>query len=160
MKANKSFLSVGLVLGVITSLLPAVSAAASKPISGGKTIFEQPLNSEDLETAHFDVNRDLGRAWVDVVLRPDYTADELPNVVHQAVRGLYYDPARKEVIYRSRSKDIVCAVDDSNFLGMTSLKETGQCDLRLSTEQRPLDDGFNVENETVGKVVLEARNPA
>jgi hypothetical protein len=156
MKAKQSVLSVGLVLGVVTSLLPAVSAAASKPAAVSQTVFEQRLNDEDLDAAHFDVNRDLGRAWIDVVLRPDYTTDEQPEVVQRALHGLYYDPARKEVIYRSGAKDIVCAEDDTNFLGMTSLKETGQCDLQLSSEKRPIDDGFNVHNETVGRVVFQA----
>ena len=156
MKAKQSVLSVGLVLGVIASLLPAVSAAAPKPAAVNKTVFEQPLNDEDLDAAHFDVNRDLGRAWIDVVLRSDYTVDEQPEVVQRALHGLYYDSARKEVIYRSGAKEIVCA-EDSTFLGMTSLKNTGQCDLQLSSEKRPVDDGFNVQQETVGKVVFQAR---
>ncbi len=156
MKASKSILSTGFVVGVIASLLPAVSAAASKTAAVNKTVFEQPLNDEDLDAAHFDVNRDLGRAWIDVVLRSDYTVDEQPEVVQRALHGLYYDPARKEVIYRSGAKEIVCA-EDSTFLGMTSLKNTGQCDLQLSSEKRPVDDGFNVQQETVGKVVFQAR---
>ncbi len=157
MRANKSVVSVGLVMGVLASLLPAVSAAAQKPDAVSKTVFEQPLNDEDLDAAHFDVNRDLGRAWIDVELRPDYTTDEQPEVVQRGLHGLYYDSARKAVIYRNGAKDIVCAEDDKNFLGMTSLKETGQCDLQLSSEKRPIDDGFNVHNETVGKVVFEAQ---
>jgi hypothetical protein len=157
MKATKNMLSTGIALGLVASLLPAVSAAASKPAAINKTVFEQPLDAEDLDAAHFDVNRDLGRAWIDVVLRPDYTTDEQPEVVQRALHGLYYDPARKQVIYRSGGKDTVCAADDSNFLGMTSLKETGQCDLQLSSEKRPVDDGFNVHEETVGKVVFEAQ---
>jgi hypothetical protein len=157
MKAKQSALSVGLILGVVASLLPAVSAAASKPAAVSQTVFEQRLNDEEVDAAHFDVNRDLGRAWIDVDIRSDYTTDEQPEVVQRALRGLYYDPARKEVIYRSGAKDIVCAEDDSNFLGMTSLKETGQCDLQLSSEKRSVDDGFGVQDETVGKVVFQVQ---
>ena len=156
MKAKQNVLSVGLVLGVFASLLPAVAAAASNPAAVSKTVFEQRLNDEEVDAAHFDVNRNLGRAWIDVDIRADYTTDEQPEVVQRSLRGLYYDSARKEVIYRSGAKDIVCADDDTNFLGMTSLKETGQCDLQLSSEKRSVDDGFEVRDETVGKVVFQA----
>jgi hypothetical protein len=136
-------------------VLPALSAAAPKAGAVSKTVFERPLNSKDLDAAHFDVDRDLGRAWIDVVLIGDYTVDEEPEVVRQKLDGLYYDPARKQVIYRIGAKRIVCA-EDSSTLGITSLKDTGQCQLRLSSEKRKVDDGFHVDEETVGKVVFVA----
>jgi hypothetical protein len=93
-----------------------------------------------------------------VVLRNENRYGEAPEVVRRALDGLYYDPASKQVIYRNGAKEIVCA-EDSSFLGVTSLKETGRCELRLSSETRRIDDGFKVREETVGKVLFEARNP-
>jgi hypothetical protein len=155
-------MSTGLLFTVVGLVLPALSAAATAAPENGpivsKTVFQRPLDGEDLDAAHFDVNRDLGRAWIDVELMPDYTTDEQPEVFQQHLGGLYYDPARKQVIYRNGTQHVVCA-EDSSFLGHTSLKETGQCKLRLSSEKRPVDDGFNVEQEIVGTVVFEARNP-
>jgi hypothetical protein len=155
-------MSTGLLFTVVGLGLPALSAAATaapeNPPMISKTVFQRPLDGEDLDAAHFDVNRDLGRAWIDIELMPDYTTDEQPEIFQQRLSGLYYDPARKQVIYLNGTKQIVCA-EDSSFLGHTSLKETGQCKLRLSSEKRPVDDGFNVDQETVGKVVFEVQNP-
>jgi hypothetical protein len=161
MKLNKSVLSTGLVFTVVGWMLPAVSAAAAPKTAAvvSKTIFERPLDNEDL-AAHFDVDRDVGRAWIDVVLTSsDYPARE-PEVIREALDGLYYDPARKQVIYRNgaKGKGIVCA-EDSSILGVTSLKDTGQCQLRLSSQTRKVDDGFRVDEENVGTVVFEAPNP-
>jgi len=133
------------------ALAPETAAVVSR------TVFEKTLDSENL-AAHFDVDRALGRAWIDVVLTDDYAEIGAPDVVRRPLDGLYYDPAKKQVIYRNGAKGIVCA-EDSTFLGMTSLKDSGQCQLRLSSERRKVDNGFKVEEETVGKVVFEARNP-
>ena len=153
---SRSVLSTGLVFTVMGWVFPALSAAAPKTAGVvTKTVFERPLNSKDLDAAHFDVDRDLGRAWIEVVLISDYAVDEEPEVVRQTLDGLYYDPARKQVIYRIGAKRIVCA-EDSSILGVTSLKDTGQCKLRLSSEKRRVDDGFKDDEETVGKVVFEA----
>jgi len=133
------------------ALAPETAAVVSR------TVFEKTLDSENL-AAHFDVDRALGRAWIDVVLTDDYAEIGAPEVVRRPLDGLYYDPAKKQVIYRNGAKGIVCA-EDSTFLGMTSLKDSGQCQLRLSSERRKVDNGFKVEEETVGKVVFEARNP-
>ena len=162
MKMNKSVLSTGLVFTVLGWVLPAVSAAGV-PVTAAavvKTVFERPLKNGDI-AAHFDVDRDLGRAWIDVVITHPETepAAEAPEVVRRALDGLYYDPARKQVIYRNGAEGIVCA-EDSNFLWVKSLKDTGQCELRPSSETRRIDDGFRVEEKNVGKVVFEARNAA
>jgi hypothetical protein len=119
-------------------------------------IFEQPLQSEDLTAAHFDVNRQLGRAWVDVELTPTIIAEAPESqVIPRGLDGLYYDQTRKQVIYRNGSGQVVCA-EDWHFLGSTSLKDTGQCRLNLSSEKRTFDDGFQGREETVGRVVFDA----
>lgn len=161
MKMNKGVLSIGLVFTVVGWMLPAVSAAGAPKKTAAvvsKKIFERPLDNEDL-SAHFDVDREVGRAWIDVVLTSsDYPTRE-PEVVREALDGLYYDPARKQVIYRNGGKGIVCA-EDSSSIGETLLKNTGRCQLRLSSETRKVDDGFRVQEERVGTVVFEARNPS
>jgi hypothetical protein len=76
-------------------------------------------------------------------------------VIPRGLDGLYYDQTRKQVIYRNGSNQVVCA-EDWNFLGSTSLKDTGQCRLSLSSETRKVDDGFSGREETVGRVVFDA----
>jgi len=122
-------------------------------------VYEAPLdNSNQQISADFAVNRKLGRAWVDVEVQPSMSGSEplfIPPVERQ-VDGLYYDSARKQVLYRTAAGPIVCA-EDATTLGETYLKDTGNCRLIRSTEQRSFDDGFDVREEPVAKVVFDAQ---
>lgn len=164
MKIGKSVLSTGLVLSVLGCAVTAVSVAAVPENAAvvHETVFESSLslNEEDV-AAYFDVDRALGRAWIDVVITSGVTLAEpaAPQIVREALEGLYYDPVRKQVIYQNGANQIVCA-EDSSVLWAKTLKDTGRCELRSTTEARKVDDGFNVQIRNVGKVVFEARNPA
>jgi hypothetical protein len=123
-------------------------------------VFEQPLNTWNQEVfAEFAVNRELSRAWIDVQIQDtDYLGEGLPSteVIMRMLDGLYYDSARKQLLYRTGTESVVCA-EDANFLWTTYLKSTGNCLLTSSTEQRKIDDGFNVHEQTVAKVTFDAR---
>jgi hypothetical protein len=121
-------------------------------------VYEAPLDSDQQISASFAVNRKLGRAWVDVVVRSEVGGSEpvFPSPMLWRVDGLYYDSARKQVLYRSATGPVVCA-EDATSLGATYLKSTGNCPLIQSTEKRPVDDGFDIHEQTVVKVVLEAQ---
>jgi hypothetical protein len=124
-------------------------------------VFETPLDSwKRGVTANFAVNRELGRAWVDVEVESTNQGDEpqSPEVISRTVEGLYYDPARKQVLYRTAAESVVCA-EDARFLWNNYLKATGQCLLAPSYEQRKVDDGFRIRERTVAKVVFEAPTP-
>lgn len=137
-------------IGLASIFSPAL--AATTPVT--KTVFEKPIQDESL-AAHFDVNRELGRAWIDVEVTRTNGQLRDPEVTPRALDGLYYDSASRQLIYRDGTERIVCA-EDSHFLWTTALKETGQCRLLVSRETRKIDDGFNGRKETVGSVVFEA----
>ena len=125
-------------------------------------VFEAPLENRGQEvSANFAVNRELGRAWIEVQVETPYQGEEpsVGEVISKAVEGLYYDPARKQVVYRNGTETVVCA-EDATFLWRTYLKNTGQCLLTPRSEQRQVDDGFNIRNQTVAKVVFEAAEGA
>src|SRR5258708_12788595 len=133
MRVVKNVLS-GVVLAVCGWILPAASAEVAPGAAGAvsKTVFERPLNHETL-TAHFDVDRELGRAWIDVMIEPsDYPSRE-PVVVRRKIEGLSYDSTRKAVIYQNGQQKIVCA-KDSSFLGMTSFNTPRHCILPPSSQ--------------------------
>jgi hypothetical protein len=119
-------------------------------------VYEGPLDWDQQISASFAVNRQLGRAWVDVDVRPRVSGSEalFASPIQSQVDGLYYDSARKQVLYRAATGPIVCAEDGTG----TSLKSTGDCRLILSTERRRVDDGFDVHEQTVAKVVLDAQS--
>ncbi len=159
MRIVKNVLSAGVVFMVCGWILPAVSAPVAPGAAGAVsvTVFEKPLNLDETLTAHFDADRELGRAWIDVMIEPSDYAEREPIVVRRKIDGLSYDSTRKAVIYQNGKQKIVCA-KDFHFLGMSSLNLTGQCILRASTETLRVDDGFRPKDEPFGKVVFEARN--
>lgn len=123
-------------------------------------VYEAPLDGSNQQiSADFAVNRKLGRAWVDVEVQGGVTGSEALFVppMEKQVDGLYYDSARKQVLYRTAAGPIVCA-EDATTLGETHLKSTGNCRLIPSTERRPVDDGFDVREQTVAKVVFDAQS--
>ncbi len=123
-------------------------------------VFEASLDDRNQKvSADFAANRELGRAWIDVqVESTNPVGDEPsePEVTSKAVEGLYYDSARKQVLYRTATETVVCA-EDATFLWSTYLKKTGQCLMIPRTEQRKMDDGFNIRERTVAKVVFETQ---
>ena len=141
----------------------AVGAAVMFSFAGAANaaqliVFEQPIYGWNQEvSADFGVNRELGRAWIDVGLTSPAVGDGLPEtvIIPKAIEGLYYDSARKQVLYRSGSEVTVCA-EDAKFLWSTYLKSTGQCLLTPRSETRKVDDGFNIREQTVAKVLFDA----
>ena len=139
----------------ICTLVVASSAGAAH--AAQITVFERRLEAWDQGiSAGFAVNRELGRAWIDVQLDPTNIGEEPPSpvVIPQRIEGLYYDSARGQVLYRTATGAVACA-EDAKFLWSTYLRSTGQCSLTSVSEQRKVDDGFNVGEQRVGKVVLE-----
>src|SRR5260370_42204757 len=77
-----------------------LSAAFAAPSTAGTIVFEKPLQSEDLTAAHFDVNRQLGRAWIDVELTPKIIAEAPESArIPPRINGPYYRQPRKQRIY-------------------------------------------------------------
>ena len=148
MKSFRNSVAIG--AAVMCSFVGAANAAQL-------IVFEQPVHQWNQEvSADFGVNRELGRAWVQVGLTTPAIGDEGPDtqVINRAVEGLYYDSARKQVLYRAGSEVVVCA-EDAKFLWSTYLKSTGQCLLTPRTEQRKVDDGFTLQDRTVARVAFE-----
>lgn len=122
-------------------------------------VFERPLGNWDQGiSADFAVNRELGRAWIDVQVESATIGEEAPprEVISKRIEGLYYDSARKQVLYRAAAETVVCA-EDATFLWSTYLKSTGQCRLTPVSERRKVDDGFKIGEQAVAKVVFEAQ---
>jgi hypothetical protein len=128
---------------------PAQSATA-QPI----LLLKEPMGDATDVMAQFEVNRELGRAWIRIDFWDE--GDEIPSVVRterKAVEGLSYDPSTKRVVYRTGAETIICA-EDSQFLWMKSLTPTGNCPIRASTEERIVDDGFETSKQSMAEVLM------
>ncbi len=121
-------------------------------------VYEAVGGSSQLVSVSFAVNRELGRAWVDVQVQSGGSSSEpaFDPPIEKQVDGLYYDSARKQVLYRTATGPIVCA-EDATALWATYLKSTGNCRLIPITEQRKIDDGFDVREQTVARVVFDVQ---
>ena len=120
-------------------------------------VYEAVGGSSQLVSASFAVNRELGRAWVDVQVQSGPSSEPaFDPPIEKHVDGLYYDSARKQVLYRTATGPIVCA-EDATALWATYLKSTGNCRLIPITEQRKIDDGFDVREQTVARVVFDVQ---
>jgi hypothetical protein len=104
-------------------VVSSVGVADAAPV----IVFEAPLEiwNEKISTG-FAVNRELGRAWVDVQVESPPPGEAAPygEVISKRVEGLYYDSARKQVLYRTATGPIVCA-EDATILWSTYLLPTG-----------------------------------
>lgn len=94
-------------------------------------------------SGEYDINKDLGRAWV--VLK--YSGSD-PEAMGQEVRvkipGMSFDKTTKEVIIETEQGRIVCAVE-KKFLRMKSLRATKECSFKEKIFTVNYDDGFEIK---------------
>lgn len=104
-------------------------------------------NANDYDTASFsrgsfDVNKNLGRAWV--VL--DFSSIDPEATGSQArvqVPGMKYDQTTKEVIIETEAGRVICA-REKKILLIKTLKETGECKFKETFSTVEVDDGYDV----------------
>ncbi len=72
----------------------AVSSVFAGPVGENvyQTVFEQPIPNQTVEAVHFAVDRDLGRAWIDVELVSTNNSE--------TDRGPEWSPPTMNVIHR------------------------------------------------------------
>jgi hypothetical protein len=158
MNTTKNRLGAAILFVVLAAGLPAAAASGSSGTDADvkKKVYQKPLEDEYV-SAYFGVNRSLGRAWIEVAAQPWVYNPEREVIARKNLKGLYYDPDRKAVIYQHGANETICA-EDWSFLLSTSLKDTGNCDLQVNSATRNIDDGFNVDQEPVTTVTLVAHN--
>ncbi len=158
MKTIKNKLGAAIVFLGLAGGLPAAAADGSAGTDRDveKKVYEKVSEDENV-SADFAVDRSLGRAWVEVAAAPWLDQRQWAVIARKDLKGLYYDPDRKALIYQNGANEAICA-EDWNFLLSTSLKSTGNCDLLVSSATRNLDDGFTVNKEPVTTVTFVAHN--
>ncbi len=160
MNATKKALGGAVLCTILAGALPAAAAdSKSTTDTDAKKKVLQQKTEDQYVSAYFGVNRNLGRAWVEVAVAPYVDTPQRDVIARKMIKGLYYDAERKAVIYQKGGKETVCATD-WHFLLSTSLKTTGNCDLKVTTKAKNVDDGFTVDKEPLTKVTLVAHNLA
>lgn len=117
-------------------------------------LVEAPMEDATEVTTKFEVNREQGRAWIQIDFFDASNEITSPSKsVRKAVEGLSYDPSTKRVVHRIGADTIVCA-EDAQFMWMTFLRPTGNCSIRVVTEERVADDGFETSTQRIARVFL------
>jgi len=144
----------------LVAVLVAVGAFIGVANAEQVIVYEAPLDdSIRVTSAGFAVNRKLGRAWVEVGVQSRASGSEpaFDPPIRRRIDGLYYDSARKQVLYRTAGTEPIICAEDATTLWETYLKSTGNCRLTPSTEHHQVDDGFDIHEETFAKVVFDAQ---
>jgi hypothetical protein len=110
----------------------------------------------------YDVNLELNRAWVVLLLddRSNYETGGLSEE-RKAVRGMYFEPATREVRFNNGRGTTICAVRKTGRrLGLfpyVKYEETGRCDIQVRQVVRRVDNGFEIREKTYDQYFFVVR---
>ncbi len=103
-------------------------------------------------TSTFEVNRELGRAWVSLYFSST-SDDGAGHEERVKVDGMSYRAETKEVVLVAEGAEIVCAKVIENFFG-TQVKPTRNCKIVEKNYFARVDDGFEIRKEARTRVML------
>lgn len=132
---------------IVWGFMGPASAAEPGP---SLVVGEVMVDRSDQLTPRFAVNPRLGRAWATLDVEDD---DPEYGRVHTArfrVPGLSYDAEREVVVFELDGRRVDCG-----GLGSGLVTRDG-CRVVVTTEQREIDDGFEVLTRTFAIVRVEA----
>lgn len=92
--------------------------------------------------AHFAVNKEAGRAWVEFEMYDRVHGQNGNGSVSTRVKveGLVYDEASASITLTHEGQVFECATVSQRWYG-TKIRPTG-CELKLSKVKRTIDDGY------------------
>lgn len=104
-----------------------------------------PGSYSDSISLKFEVNKELGRAWVSATFS-DHDPDSLPCASNFKVPGLSYSKELNSVVYVKDGVTTVCSKMVTKGKGIFKLEkfEDVNCTLKIELTERLHDDGFNI----------------
>ena len=95
----------------------------------------------------FEVNKDLSRAWVNVVLSEKTSDDMFYTDNRVKIEGLSYDVATKNIVLEKNGEEIICgSLYDRRWVidGGRSIRKTGRCTFSVKNVKKAVDNGFEI----------------
>jgi hypothetical protein len=141
------------------SLLLSVIILATFNVSAKSIRVHTTLDGWGDVSASFEINADLGRAWVNLEI-DDAPSDPDSDSYDKRVKieGLSYEVDTKEVIYTSENGIVtVCSQTRTRGRGIfrnTRMKNTQACFFEEGKEIRSHDDGFYVSTRKYQTLTL------
>lgn len=105
---------------------------------------------EEFDSVEFVINRELGRAAVEITFAQDYGDDYWYRTERVLIEGLSYDLKAEQVVYNG----IVCAQRKTTLKIFSYLDETGNCLFEIDEYQILADDGWNIKKKNAISVKL------
>jgi hypothetical protein len=141
-----------LFLSLVVLLTATVSEAASIKI------YEDKPDGDHI-SASFAVNKDLGRAWVEVreVTYGDENSHDITTKVK--VPGLSYDPELSAIVFEDEGRVVECAnvvTSGRSIFRMTKIKNTN-CSFSVEKLMMDIDDGFYIKRQLRVQVYLNVK---
>jgi hypothetical protein len=120
-------------------------------------LFETRYDSSTEYSPEFQINKSLGRAWVNVA-EAEYMGDSSYYRDNRVlVPGLSYDASERTIVFEKNGERIVCAelynrrfvIDRGNSVRMTE-----RCSFSQKKVTLPVDNGFEIRNVKMVQVFL------
>lgn len=140
---------------LLTVLLILTSVSAS---AKSITVFNKWAGYADDMIPEFMVNKDLGRAWVNIVTVDDWGEDEYETDNFVKIEGLSFNQETQQIVYTDGTSEVVCATVRTRGRGIfrrTKIVNSGECNFVHTVERRSLDDGFRVSRRKYDIIRLE-----
>jgi hypothetical protein len=139
---------------ILIVLALVLSAAAS---ADSVLLFETRYDSATDYLPEFQINKDLGRAWVNVV-EAEWNGDSSNYTDNRVkVEGLSYRAEDKKIVLERDGQEIVCAeIYNRRFIldGGRSIRLTDRCSFSQKKVKVQVDNGYEIRTKTMMQVYL------
>lgn len=136
-------------------IVAILAIASLNSFAASLEIYETTNFSSQYITGSFDINEDLGRAWVELEL-PSSFSDSAPDYVRVKVPGLSL--VGGSVILDVEGSQTECAkVRAVGIFRYRVARSTGKCVFKSKVVKTIVDDGFDTQTVRKLTVTLETR---
>lgn len=104
-------------------------------------------------TPEFAINKDLGRAWVEVDFL-EMNEGPITTAEKVKIEGLSFNTTTSQIQLDVEGVQIICANVKINFWG-TKIKPTGKCVFKQTTYTVQVDDGYEINTIERRKISLK-----
>lgn len=127
-------------------------------LSGELEVFNQPVFNMDVISSNFQINKELGRAWVEISLDDSTFSDtDDYQTLRVKVPGLSFNQEQSTIELLHEGQLIECAkvkVVGKSIFKRTVIKNTS-CDLVSMINYVDYDDGFEIKKRRHAQLILK-----
>ena len=138
-------------IAILTLTFSTIVAAEST------VIYQQENYSNDNAVVNLEINKDLGRAWVNVTVSSFDSESSHNRDERVKIEGLFYDVSSKEVVLERDGQRIVCgtAYKPRFTIGSRlSVRNSDRCSFEVKKLKISVDDGFEIKKVPVLQVLM------